>query len=118
MAPQQVTVVGSGMMGRGIAACVASGGHDVTLYDSNTKVLPSAVEAAEGFCKFLMDNGLPKGSTKKGKIKFAKTLEEACRGSFIVFEAVLEDMEVKKNVFSQIEGVCSPQVLFCVFLLF
>ena len=43
----QVAVVGGGMMGRGIAACLAAGGADVAIFDVNADGVPAAVKAAE-----------------------------------------------------------------------
>merc|ERR1719247_2076820 len=70
----KVAVVGGGMMGRGIAACLAAGGADVAIFDVNADGVPAAVKAAEELVSFLRMNVTKK---QPGKITGSTSLEEA-----------------------------------------
>ena len=109
----EIAVIGAGMMGRGIAACVISGGHNVTLFDTNAQSGPAAVEAANKLCSFLHDNGLPAGHGQRGEARFANTIPEAVANASIIFEAIVEDTAIKAQVFAEIEKHCSPSAILC-----
>ena len=110
---QQVAVIGAGMMGRGIAACCASVGHDVVLYDNNVSGLAAAVKAAEECCSFLLSNGVPKNSPGQGRITCADTIQGAVSNASIVFEAVIEDTGIKRKVFEECEKYAPKTAAFC-----
>eukprot|EP00400_MALV-I_sp_L67-5_P000500 gene500-627_t len=111
--PETVAVIGAGMMGRGIAACCASGGNNVILFDSNVNSLPAAVKAADDLTTFLLSNGVPKSSPGRGKIRAASSLQEAVSNVLIVFEAIIEDTQIKQKVFLEIEKYCQPNTVLC-----
>lgn len=110
---QQIAVVGAGMMGRGIAACIASGGYNVTLYDNNTASLPEAVMAVEALRDYLKLNNIPKGVRSKGAVSFAKTIKEAVSNVDFAFEVVFEDTALKQKVFREIEKYCPKTAVIC-----
>eukprot|EP00755_Sulcionema_specki_P027708 Sspe_Gene.88332::Locus_60367_Transcript_1_1_Confidence_1.000_Length_1032::g.88332::m.88332/K00074/paaH, hbd, fadB, mmgB; 3-hydroxybutyryl-CoA dehydrogenase len=106
-----IAVIGSGMMGRGIAACAANGGSDVRLYDTNQKQLHEGVKAASGLQQFLSDAGL--GASSQGVITAAGSLHEAVKEATFVFEAIIEDMGIKNKLFREIEVLCPSSCILC-----
>ena len=102
-----VAVMGAGTMGRGIAQVVASAGHPVMLYDVAEKHTQDAIE----FIGQRLEDSFQKGKiTENSKvqvlknIKPVKELDELFKAKLIV-EAVIEDLEIKQELFSEMESV-------------
>lgn len=106
-------VIGSGTMGRGIAICSASAGLKTILYDINSEILVKS--------KNLIEKDLSKSAEKK-KITFEKT-EEIIRNIIytsgfddlktcdFVIEAALEDIDLKKDIFTRLDSLCSQETV-------
>eukprot|EP01064_Diplonema_japonicum_P012186 TRINITY_DN19645_c0_g1_i1.p1 TRINITY_DN19645_c0_g1~~TRINITY_DN19645_c0_g1_i1.p1 ORF type:complete len:321 (+),score=118.39 TRINITY_DN19645_c0_g1_i1:48-965(+) len=105
-----IAVIGSGMMGRGIAACCANGGSTVKMYDTNTKQLSEGVVAAEGLVAFLNNASI---GVAGGSIRPAATMREAVCDADFVFEAIIEDVKIKNKVFKQVEELCPASCIMC-----
>ena len=101
------------MMGRGIAACIASGGYNVLMYDNNTASLPDAVNAVAALRDYLKLNNIPKGVRSKGTVGYAKTLKEAVANVDFAFEVVFEETKLKQKVFKEIEKYCPKTAVIC-----
>ncbi|KAF4672563.1 hypothetical protein FOL47_000398 [Perkinsus chesapeaki] len=105
----EVAVIGSGMMGRGIAACIAAGGpHHVHMFDTSSDALKAGVDKAIEQREFLRQNHVPP-SAVPGEIYAAESLQSAVENADFIFEAVIEDTEVKQNAFHQIEQGCKKE---------
>lgn len=104
-------VIGGGTMGAGIATAALLAGLSVTMLEMSSQAADAARKRIEGNLQ---------GALKRGKIspeKFAALTEQALtlatgydalKDADLVIEAVFEDMEVKKQVFSKLDGVCKP----------
>jgi 3-hydroxybutyryl-CoA dehydrogenase len=99
---RRAAVVGAGLMGRGIAAVLAAGGLDVTLYDVQPDVLSQAVTAAQAAGRISAEAGRPSGAA--GRIRGAVELAAAVRDADLVVEAVVESLPVKQDVFAQLSA--------------
>ncbi len=100
-----IAIIGSGAMGAGIAQVAATAGHKVLLFDNN----PDALDRAMVKMNKLMDR-----LVEKGRIDPAKRTEimeriqpsqhfEALAAAGLVIEAIVEDLDAKKNLLSHIE---------------
>ena len=103
----KVSVIGAGTMGVGIAQIAATKGHEVYLYDS----FDGAIETAENKLKKILDRLVEKKRiTQKekeiilGRINFTKNIKEI-QGSQLVIEAIIENLEIKQKVFTEIESL-------------
>ena len=108
--PRNITVLGSGIMGPGIAAVFARSGADVTVYDVVDDALERAaagVQVAEGVLDQL---GAARGD-RQGSISFTTDIEAALAGTDYVLEAVPEREDLKKQVLAQVEGIVGPDVV-------
>lgn len=108
--PNKITVMGSGIMGPGIAAVFARAGANVTVYDIMEDALERAAEGVK-----LADSVLDKlgaaGAEQKGEISFTTDVEAALAGTEYVLEAVPEREDLKKQVIAQIESIVGPEVI-------
>ncbi|HYR54424.1 MAG TPA: 3-hydroxyacyl-CoA dehydrogenase family protein [Methylomirabilota bacterium] len=101
---KDVTVVGAGTMGSQIALQTALGGrYQVKLVDA----VPGQLERARAQNRKLLNRSVEKGRLTRekaddalGRITDSDDLEDAARGADLVIEAVIEDFETKKRVFT------------------
>jgi 3-hydroxybutyryl-CoA dehydrogenase len=105
-----VAVIGNGIIGHGVAQVFAAAGKRVRLVGRSAQSLKRAKERiAEGLALF-RDNGLLGASEADAALVRVETctdLEEA-RGAQLVVEAVPEDMELKLEIFRQLDAICPP----------
>ena len=114
MEVEKVTVVGAGVMGRGIAHAAAVGGFEVRLQDISGEVLESAVQSIEKEMNKAVEKGkLEEGEPRKalGRISTTEDLEEAVSGADLVIEAALEKMGLKLDLFEQFDEMCKPEAI-------
>ena len=108
-------VCGGGMMGSAIAQILAGlDGANVTVYD----VFDVDVEAkVRGNMKLLVEKGIvTEADVDKivSKISFTKDMQsDGVKNAELVVECVLEEMEMKQNLFAQLEEVVSEKTIFC-----
>lgn len=104
---ENIVVVGSGVMGRGIAYVSAVGGFNVKLVDVKQEQLSSAKQELEK----IFDGGVKRGkltevekNTAKARLTYETNLPNAVRDADLVIEAVPENMDIKKGVFETIDA--------------
>ena len=104
-----VGIIGSGAMGTGIAQVAATAGESVILFDARKTALERAKSNLDSTLKKLAEKGKISGDEAKNifsRVRFASDLNDFKNCELIV-EAVVEDLEVKQNLFSQLEKIVS-----------
>ncbi|MBG9588277.1 3-hydroxyacyl-CoA dehydrogenase [Cytobacillus firmus] len=109
-----ITVVGSGVMGKGIAYTCAVSGFEVYLNDINQEI----VDKAKNDIYSLLEGSLQKGfiseeqyGMAKDRLHFETDLEAAAKNADLVIEAVLEKIELKIDIFKKLDSICSPETI-------
>ena len=109
-----VSVIGAGIMGRGIAHAAALGGYRTILED----IIPASLRKAETEIRSNLDKAVELGKVSAGdadaaykRIEFAGSVEEAAREADLVIEAVPEEMESKIEIFTLLDKVCRPETI-------
>ena len=100
-------VIGSGAMGSGIAQVAASAGHKVLVYDNNQNALKKAGETLKASLSKLVEKQKITPEQQKAvlsNITFVSTLTELS-GCDLVIEAIVENLDIKKTVFSALEKI-------------
>ncbi|WP_066365420.1 3-hydroxyacyl-CoA dehydrogenase [Neobacillus fumarioli] len=112
---RNIVVVGSGVMGRGIAYVGVIGGFSVTLVDVNE----TALESARNELNSLFAKGLERGKISPEQLRQAKDnlcyltdLPKACADADLIIEAVPEKAEIKKQVFETMEKYAPAHCIF------
>lgn len=112
---KKIAVLGAGKMGLGISQLFATKGHEVkVIYVFDDKVRGDAqkilLENLEVLCEneVLDRKEIP---TIMGRISFTESLEEATGFADIIFECIVESLEVKKKHFALLDQLCSPEVI-------
>ena len=110
LAFEQVAVIGAGAMGRGIAQIAAQAGSQVWLYDTQPEAISRARDAVFQQWDKLLDKGrLTTASVAayKNRLFGASSLQDLARCDLVV-EAVVEKLEIKKSLFTDLEKVLAP----------
>jgi len=105
-----VGVVGSGAMGSGIAQVAASAGHPVVVFDSNKAVLEMASVKLQKVLVRLVEKGKitqERATAINERIDWVHSLEEL-KDASLVIEAIVERLDIKKEVFASLEAIVSP----------
>lgn len=105
----KVGIIGSGTMGSGIAQVAATSGCKVKLYDTNQAALDQAKSALEKILSRLIEKGRIDSEEKnriQKNISYVDTLKDLS-DSHLTIEAIVENLETKKKVFSELEGYVS-----------
>jgi len=112
---KNITVLGSGIMGHGIAQVSAMAGYNVVLRDIEQPFLDKAMEKI----KWSLDKLVSKEKISENerdeifsRIKPIVDLKDAVHDCDLVIEAVPEIMELKKKVYAELDKVVSDQVVF------
>lgn len=109
-----VGVVGSGLMGNGIAQIIAQAGYPVVFCDVSIEIVKKGYDAIAGRLKKDIAKG--KKTTDEveavlNRIKPTQNYEDLKDVDFM-FEAIFENMDVKKKFYSQIDAICKPECIF------
>ncbi|MFQ5794438.1 MAG: 3-hydroxyacyl-CoA dehydrogenase NAD-binding domain-containing protein [Candidatus Bipolaricaulia bacterium] len=112
--PKTGAVIGAGTMGPGVAVMMARAGTTVHLMDIDEQVIERASEVAQVAANALKEAGelTAEGVEQAlGRIHRTTSLEEAVRDAEFVVEAVPEKLEIKQQVFAEMEALVSPETI-------
>lgn len=111
---KQVSIIGAGTMGNGIAHVFAMNGFKTTVVDVSEK----ALEKAQQTIAKNMDRLIAKGTTTEEKktatlanLSFETSLENGVKNSDLVVEAATENTELKLKIFTQLDIFCKPETI-------
>jgi 3-hydroxybutyryl-CoA dehydrogenase len=104
----KVAIIGAGLMGHGLALVFADGGHEVTITDALPDALASVKERIGATLA-----SLGKDDTALGRVTPVATLGEAVRDADIVIEAAPEKLELKQQIFADLEAAAPRGALLC-----
>jgi 3-hydroxybutyryl-CoA dehydrogenase len=107
---KRIAVVGSGIMGRGIAQAAAFAAFNVSIYDISQDILEKAISSIkENIEKYFVSKGkiaMEKGDEIVGRINVSTKLEEVARLADFVIEAIPENLDLKKRTFAELDKMC------------
>jgi len=109
----KVGIIGSGTMGSGIAQVAATSGCQVNLFDANRAVLEKSKISLEKILIRLIEKGRIDTSEKnriQSNINYVDSLEKLSDSDLII-EAIIENLEIKKKVFSELETMVSDDCI-------
>jgi 3-hydroxybutyryl-CoA dehydrogenase len=108
----KVVVVGSGLMGSGIAQVCAQAGIEVLLTDVSQEALKQARRNIAWSVEKFVEKGklMKKSQVVMDRIATATTFD-ALEGVDLAIEAVFEKIELKQEIFKKLDAVCPPQTL-------
>jgi 3-hydroxybutyryl-CoA dehydrogenase len=115
MEVKKICVLGAGLMGAGIAQVAAEAGYAVFMRDIEDRF----VQGGLNIIKKNYERAISKGKMTKeqaegnlSKIKGLVDLAAAVKGADVVIEAVIENMDLKKQVYKELEQLCGKETIF------
>lgn len=115
MAINKITVLGSGVMGHGIAQVSAMAGYTVTLRDIEQSFLDKAMEKIKwSLNKLVEKQKLTQGDADAifARITPKVDLKDALKDADLLIEAVPEDMNLKKKVYTEVDSLAEQKTLY------
>jgi len=111
---KKLGVLGCGQMGAGIVQVFAQAGYQVTAVDTDQKMLDEAVKSVDKRLSSRVEKGKLDQAEKDsvmGRITTSTRMEDL-RDCDLIEEAVPEDLELKKKVFSELDQICPAHTIF------
>ena len=111
----QITVLGSGIMGHGIAQISAMAGYNVILRDIEQAFLDKAMDKIKwSINKLVEKQKINQAEAEKiiNRIQPIVDLEQSLKNSNLIIEAVPEDLNLKKRVYEEIEKFATDDMIF------
>ena len=112
---KKVGVVGCGFMGAGIVQVCAQSGYEVAVIEINEQILGMGILAIE----YYLGRGVEKGrisqqdrDSTRSRIKGGISLEDLSHCDLVI-EAVPEDMELKQEIFVELDQICPRRTILC-----
>ncbi|WP_431028614.1 3-hydroxyacyl-CoA dehydrogenase NAD-binding domain-containing protein [Lysinibacillus sp. LZ02] len=108
-----ISIIGAGIMGRGIAYTAAISGYTVTLQDISVASLQSAQQEIEKMASQSREKGFISTQQQQAvaQIHYTPSIEQAATNAELVIEAVVERIEIKTAIFKQLDVLCSPETI-------
>jgi 3-hydroxybutyryl-CoA dehydrogenase len=109
---KKVAVVGAGLMGHGITQSYAQEGYQVALTDAAKPVLAGVKDRIKSNLETLAKGELIARSDVQAildRIAVIEDLEKTVRDADFTTEAVVEDLELKRSLFQEMDGYCRPE---------
>lgn len=110
---KRLGVVGAGAMGNGIAQLAAQIGCDVVLRDIEDAFVERGMKTIDRFLSKSVEKGKLESTEKDailGRITGTTDMSRLKDVDFVI-EAVIEDLELKKSVFKELDELCRPEVI-------
>jgi 3-hydroxybutyryl-CoA dehydrogenase len=109
---KNIFVAGAGLMGGGIAQVCAQAGYDVTMRDISDEILEKSLKAIRWSVGKFVEKGKVEGSVEDimERLKVTTDLADAADADF-VFEAIIENLEAKRDLFSKLDKICPEHTI-------
>ncbi|MGI9535854.1 MAG: 3-hydroxyacyl-CoA dehydrogenase family protein [Desulfocapsaceae bacterium] len=111
---QKIAVVGAGLMGHGIAQIFAVKGHQVALVDLDEKILEYATRGIRKNLELMADHEFITSEEIDAALSRVTTTTNTEKGvaeAGFVVEAVVENLEVKQQIFMNLDRICPPSTI-------
>ncbi len=110
---KKIVVIGGGTMGLDIAQVFARNGYDVVVRDIKEEIIKaSEARLNKGLDKLVAKGKLDEAGKKAITDKISFTVElAAAADADLVIEAAIENLEIKKSIFAELDALCKPETI-------
>src|SRR6266513_2764608 len=112
---RKIAGIGAGTMGAGIAQACAAAGFQVTMRDIEQRLVDGGFRRIREPLAKRVEKGKMTAADVDGifaKIRGVVDLKEAVAGAQVIIEAVFEKMEIKRELYAELDRLCPPDVVF------
>jgi len=116
MTKKKVCVVGIGVMGNGLAQVCAQAGYDTSVVGRSEESLEKGLKNIQGGLSIFVKRGRIQQEEADSildalRAKGTTSLEDGAKGADFVIEAVYEDLELKKEIFKELDRICPEHAI-------
>ena len=114
MEVKKICVLGAGLMGSGIAQVAAEAGYEVVMRDIEDRFVQNGFNIIRKNYERAIGKGKMTPAQSEAilaRIKGLVDLGQAVQGAEVVIEAVIENMELKRKVYQELDRLCPPQTI-------
>ncbi len=111
---KQIAVIGAGQMGSGIAQVAAQAGYQVYLNDRTEELAQAGLSGIVKRLSRQVEKGRMTADEKQeieGRLHVASDLKEAVKNADMVIEAIVENMQIKSDLFRQLDKLCPSHTI-------
>src|SRR5512136_2273688 len=111
---KKICVLGAGLMGSGIAQVSAEAGFDVSMRDIEDRFVQGGLNIIKKNYERAINKGkMPKEQADAllSKVKGTLDMAEAVKGAQVVIEAVIENIDLKKQVYKELDQLCAKDTI-------
>ena len=112
---KKIAILGAGVMGHGIAQVCAQAGYEVNLRDIKDEFVQSGIGKVRKFLSSSVERQRmtqPEADAILGRIKGMTDLKEAVKDVDLIIEAIVEDINIKKEMYKELDQICRPDTIF------
>jgi 3-hydroxybutyryl-CoA dehydrogenase len=115
MTIRRVGVLGAGLMGSGIAEVCAKAGYDTVVREVSDELVKKGLARVEGSLGKAVEKGkLPAAERDAAWKRISSTTRlEDLESCDLVLEAIVENLDVKKETYLALDRICKPATIFC-----
>ena len=110
---QRIGVIGVGLMGAGVAEVCARAGYDTLVREINDEFLAKGLERIEASMQTAVNHGKLTAADQeaaRSRVRGTTRLEDFADRDLVI-EAAIEDLQLKKELFAQLDQLCPPQAI-------
>ncbi len=110
---QRIGIIGAGLMGAGIAEVCARVGYDTLVREINDELLAKGLERIETSMQSAVKHGKLTAADEdaaRSRVRGTTRLEDFADRDLVI-EAAIEDLQLKKELFAQLDQICPPHAI-------
>jgi len=110
---RNITLLGAGMIGNGLALHFAKAGYQVSLYSRTQQTIDKAIESTRSNLSLLLEKPAGSDEIEKivGRIKSTTDLAKAVANAPIIIESVAENLKIKQDLFKELDEICPRETI-------
>jgi 3-hydroxybutyryl-CoA dehydrogenase len=110
---KNITLLGAGMIGNGLALHFAKAGYQVSLYSRTQQTIDRAIESTRSNLSLLLEKPAGSDEIEKivGRIKSTTDLAKAVANTPIIIESVAENLKIKQDLFKELDEICPRETI-------
>ena len=112
---QKVGVLGAGLMGSGIAEVCAKAGYDTVVREVSAELVQKGMGRIDSSLGKAVEKGklsAPERDAAQSRLSSTTELKDLA-GCDIIVEAIIENLDVKKETYRELDRICRPETIFC-----
>src|SRR5260370_4828078 len=113
MEDERIGMIGVGVMGGGLAEVWARAGYDTLVRETNAKLLARGLERIEASMQSAVKHGKLAAADEdaaRSRVRGTTRLEDFADRDLVI-EAAIEDLQLKKELFAQLDQICPPDAI-------